>query len=212
MKEQKRIKTGGLIVIEAIAVISIALVLDGFSDVLDKPVILFLASCLLLFEIVLIFILIGTTLTWIKEVFERIKKKTPPPQSQDKKEVVIVEAVAHRTDDGKVEFKHPASVVENTTLSGRELKVREVQKLRYQYKDSLFQRICHREGLTAEEYEIVKQLVFLNSGYLSPPLLQLNLQKGYGICARLCEALIEHHQAVKPVGDPLYSLPPHQTY
>lgn len=95
---------------------------------------------------------------------------------------ICIEAVAHRTDDGEVKYTYPASIVENTTLSGRELIVREVKKLRYQLNDPVFQDICHKEGLTKKEYEIVS--------------------------ARPCYELIDHNQAVKPVGSPLYSLPP----
>jgi hypothetical protein len=125
-----------------------------------------------------------------------------------KKEEVIVEAIPDYTNDGEVAYSYPQRILEYTIFAGKELVVRPVEKLAYKYEGIKFQDICHEHQLTKEEYEKVRDLVFLNSGYITPFLFRRHLKRGYGLCARLCESLIENGQAaLRQEGTPSYSLP-----
>lgn len=123
-------------------------------------------------------------------------------------EKIVVEAVSWTRDNGETGVTVPQIVLENTTLAGRELVIKHVDKLAFQYDDEIFQRICLKESLTRDEVITLKQLIFLNSGYISPPLMQAHLKKGYGLCARLRDELVDANQAADPQGQrKLYSPP-----
>jgi hypothetical protein len=126
-----------------------------------------------------------------------------------KKEEVIIEAVPDYSKDGEVAYSYPERVLEYTIFAGKELVVRPVEKLAYKYDGAKFQDICHDHELTKEEYEKVRDLIFLNSGYISPSVLRSHLTRGYGFCAKLCEALTKNSQAaLRQEGTTLYGLPP----
>lgn len=102
----------------------------------------------------------------------------------------------------------PESVVLNAIAIGRELSLHPVKELSYHYRSQAYISICKNSGLSIEQGVVLKELVELNSGYITPALLRSHLPFGFAACAHLAEDLITQKQAAAcPTGRTLYLLP-----
>ena len=114
-----------------------------------------------------------------------------------------------RVRSEKAQATLPAHIFNNTTGVDRKLTIKPVQQLAYNYDGDRFGIICHKAGLSKKEYIIAKELVFLNSGYLTPALVLAHLGRGYDMCIGLVYELVAEKQAAHPKADrQLYLLPP----
>lgn len=104
--ENKNVKTGAKLCIQAIAIVFLAILLDGLSLALDKAIILFIASIILMFELGLIIVFIATLITWIKEKVVRTK------QGNSMQEPVTKSPISNHADAGDV--KQNAQIILET--------------------------------------------------------------------------------------------------
>lgn len=90
-----------------------------------------------------------------------------------KSEKVIIDSVQWDRKTGKPEVQlFPIQIVDNAFIDGRSLTVRLVDKLAYEYDRQTFDNICRQFGLSDEDKEKLKALLFLNSGYITQKLLR----------------------------------------
>lgn len=123
-----------------------------------------------------------------------------------KTEKLIVEVIAHDRGNDEVGAKLPASIIENA--DGRDIELKPVKDLAYKYDRSKFIAICQSYGLNSEECNRVKELIDLNSGYITWALLRSHLKRGSGLCMQLCKKLASAEQATEhPKDRPMYLLP-----
>lgn len=122
------------------------------------------------------------------------------------KKVVVVDAIFKETPDGKSAAAVPTSVIKNVEALKAELELKPVEQRAYGYDKVLLQTICGRYGLTDKQQVTLKDLIFLNSGYLTLALLKDHIP--IKNCTELLNALVAAEQAAIPTDDrEEYSLP-----
>lgn len=90
-----------------------------------------------------------------------------------KPEQVLVDTVQWDKKTGKPEVQIlPVQIVDNALVNGRNLRMRPVDKLAYEYDRQTFDSVCQQFGLNAEEKSKLKALIFLNSGYVNRKILE----------------------------------------
>ncbi len=129
-------------------------------------------------------------------------------QKKSSKQRVVIDAVISEKDDGRVSAIVPASVGSNTILIGKELAFHPVKKLCYQYNAPTFVKISQDFRLNETECELLKQLIDLNSGYITPKLLTIHFKFNYHYSDALVKSLAKNKQAcIAPEDRELYLLP-----
>ena len=125
------------------------------------------------------------------------------------KDTIVVDAVLDISNDQKVTIHIPNSVIRNSATLNKELLIRPVDKLCYEYNEKVFQEICAKYGFEALDSSLIKELIDLNSGHISSGLLREYLHVGWATCSRLADDLALNKQACLDVeGRDLYGIPP----
>lgn len=123
-----------------------------------------------------------------------------------KTEKVIVETVAWRKASGEPGVTLSVDILDNVFVPGRELVLRNVERLTYDYDPARFNAVCQKYVLSNEERGKLKALIFLNSGYVTQKLLRKHsiYDRPYEFgevgnhYRNLVEALYKAKQAVPP--------------
>ena len=126
--------------------------------------------------------------------FGKVTKQEEASDNQDK--VYIVDAVIK---DGKSIL--PSNVAENTVLAGAKLNIHPVEKLAYQFEVERFRKVCAKYDIDQRHGNVLLELIHLNSGYITPSLIQLHLPYSHKKCLELSKELIAARQAVKSPAD-----------
>jgi len=131
-------------------------------------------------------------------------------RSSDKpKDTIVVDAVLDISNDQKVAIYIPNSVIRNSATLNKELLIRPVDMLCYEYNEKVFQEICAKYGFEALDSSLIKELIDLNSGHISSHMLRYYLPVGWAVCARLADDLALNKQACLDVeGRDLYKIRP----
>ena len=125
------------------------------------------------------------------------------------KDPIVVDAVLDISNDQKVAIYIPNSVIRNSDTLNKELLIRPVDKLCYEYNEKVFLEICVKYGFEALDSSLIKELIDLNSGHISSGLLREYLHVGWATCSRLADDLALNRQACLDVeGRNLYGIPP----
>jgi hypothetical protein len=111
------------------------------------------------------------------------------------KQKIVVDAIFLKEANGEVSASVPPSVLRNSTLVNKELSMHSVDKLSYQYDAEVFGRICRAYNFTDDWYDRLKELIELNSGYITPHLLRAHFGVSWATCSRLTDSLIAERQA-----------------
>lgn len=144
-------------------------------------------------------------------MFIQINKNKKP-----KSEKVIIDSVQWDRKTGKPDtLLLPIQIVDNAFTDGRSITVRLVDKLAYEYDRKNFDAICQKFGLSDEDKEKLKALIFLNSGYVNQKLLRehsvYEYRDEFGLVGNQRRKLVESLYAAKqaappPKGRTLYRL------
>ena len=125
------------------------------------------------------------------------------------KDTIVVDAVLDSSNDQKVAIHIPKSVIRNSTTLNKELLIRPVDKLCYEYNEKVFLDICAKYGFEALDSSLIKELIDLNSGYISSGLLREYLHVSWAVCSRLADDLGINKQACLDVeGRDMYRITP----
>jgi hypothetical protein len=131
-------------------------------------------------------------------------------RSADKpKDTIVVDAVLDISNDQKVTIQIPKSVIRNSATLNKELLIRPVDKLCYEYNEKVFLEICAKYGFEALDSSLIKELIDLNSGHISSHMLRYYLHVSWATCSRLADDLVVKKQACLDVeGRDLYGILP----
>ena len=122
--------------------------------------------------------------------------------------IVVVDGVLVKNGDDTSAATVPQSVIENTILLDKKLTIHAVDSLSYAYHRETFVRICKDNNFDETACDLLKQLIDLNSGYISPSLLRSHFGLSFAVCSRIAGGLISDNQAkLAPEGRQLYLLP-----
>jgi hypothetical protein len=123
------------------------------------------------------------------------------------KDTIIVDAVLDSSDDQKVAIHIPKSVIRNSATLNKELLIRPVDKLCYEYNEKVFLKICAKYGFEALDNSLIKELIDLNSGHITSHMLREYLHVAWAVCSRLADDLAINKQACLDVeGRHLYKI------
>lgn len=124
---------------------------------------------------------------------------------------IVVDAILEDYKTGEVSAIVPQSVIENSILIDRELDIHPVDKLCYKYDADTFVKICQERGFSEADCDLLKQLIDLNSGYITAHLLRAHFGISWASCSRTVEDLSSKNQACLATDDrELYLLPPNK--